>query len=289
MKFETCLAETLKWEGGWSNHPQDTGGATMRGVIQRVYDAWRKRNNLPRRSVRAIEEAELQAIYRENYWALVRGDELPEGLDLCVFDYGVNSGPSRAVSHLQEILNIKVDGNMGPVTLDAVNAADPVDTVKKLCERRRKFVRQIISYNTFGKGWNRRIDGIEQVACAMCNEPVRSIPVVPIADAEAQSDSQGRATEVKPPMSPVIKGSIVGGGGVVIGKAAEKGAEAMIATPPPVVTDTVANVDMWVKIGKTAESLSTGLWKSPIFAASLFAVAIAVIWGSSVYNKVKSS
>ena len=285
MKFETCLSETLKWEGGWSNHPHDTGGATMRGIIQRVYDAWRKRNNLPRRSVRAIEEAELQAIYRENYWQLVRGDELPEGIDLAVFDYGVNSGPSRAVSHLQEILNIKVDGNMGPVTIDAVNAADPVDTVKKLCERRRKFVRQIKSYPTFGKGWNRRIDGIEQVACAMCNEPVRSIPVVSIADLDAQSESQGRATEVKEPMSATTKAVAAAAGG----GAAAKGGEALLSAPPPAVTDTVANVDMWSKIGKSAQTLADGLWKSPVFAASVFAVAIAVICGPALWAKLKGA
>lgn len=285
MKFETCLTETLKWEGGWSNHPDDTGGPTMRGVIQRVYDAWRKRNNLPRRSVRQIEEAELQAIYRENYWQLVRGDDLPEGIDLCVFDYGVNSGPSRAVSHLQEVLGIKVDGNMGPVTLDAVNAADPVDTVKKLCDRRRKFVRQIKSYPTFGKGWNRRIDGIEQIACTMCSEPVRSIPVVPIADLDAQSESQGRATEVKQPVSGTTKAIAAASTGAVAGK----GAEAIIAAPPPAVTDTVANVDTWSKIGKAATTMADGLWKSPVFAAALFAVAIAVIWGPTVWAKVKGS
>jgi lysozyme family protein len=283
--FEVCLNHTLQWEGNFSNHKEDTGGPTMRGIIQRVYDAWRKRNNLPRRSVRAIEEAELQAIYRENYWALVRGDELPEGLDLCVFDYGVNSGPSRAVSHLQEILNIKVDGNMGPVTLDAVNAADPVDTIKKLSNRRRKFVRQIVSYPTFGVGWERRIDGVEQVCSAMCSEPVRSIPVVPIADLDAQSESQGRATEVKPPISNTTKAVAAAAGGGAVAK----GGEALITAPPANVTDTVANVDMWSKVGKAATTMADGLWKSPVFAASLFAVAIAVIWGPTVWAKVKGS
>ena len=41
--FERCLAITLKWEGGYSNHPDDPGGPTMRGIIQREYDAWRKK------------------------------------------------------------------------------------------------------------------------------------------------------------------------------------------------------------------------------------------------------
>jgi len=277
--FDTCLAETLKWEGGWSNHKDDPGGPTMRGVIQRVYDAWRKRNNLPKRSVRQIEEAELQAIYRENYWQLVRGDELPPGVDLCVFDYGVNSGPSRSISHLQEVLGVKVDGNMGPVTLDAINAADPVEIVSKLCARRRKFLRQIRTYHVFGKGWERRVDGVEQVACAMCDLPIRETPVVPIADADAQSETQGRATDVKEPMKPGTKMAIAG--------ATSGGAGAVVSAPPQIVTDTVGNVGAWQSIGKTAVSLSQALWASPVFTVSIAFVAVAVIWGPSVLAKVQ--
>lgn len=270
MTFETCLTETLKWEGGWSNHPSDPGGPTMRGVIQRVYDAWRKRNGLPKRSVRNIEEHELQAIYRENYWQLVRGDELPPGVDLCVFDYGVNSGPSRSISHLQEVLGVKIDGFMGPVTLDAVNAADPVEIVKKLCARRRKFVRQIKTYHVFGKGWNRRIDGIEQVSCAMCELPIRDIPIVPIADADKQSETQGRANDPKEPMSPAAKMAIAG--------TASGGAGAVISAPPQAVTDTVTNVGAWQAIGKTVAAMGAGIAAYPLMSAAVFSVAVGVIF-----------
>lgn len=273
-RFSECLTETLKWEGGWSNHKDDPGGPTMRGVIQRVYDAWRKRNGLPKRSVRNIEEHELQAIYRENYWQLVRGDELPVGVDLCVFDYGVNSGPSRSISHLQEVLGIKVDGNMGPVTLDAVNAADPVEIVNKLCARRRKFVRQIKTYHVFGKGWNRRIDGVEQVACAMCDLPIKETPVVPIADADSQSETQGRATDVKQPLSAGTKGAIVGTTGV---GAVEVG-KAIVSAPPPAVADTVSNVGAWQSIGKTAASMWGVFIQYPLLMGGVSIVAASVIF-----------
>lgn len=274
MSFETCLTETLKWEGAWSNHPDDPGGPTMRGIIQRVYDAWRKRNGLPKRSVRHIEEHELQAIYRENYWQLVRGDELPPGVDLCVFDYGVNSGPSRSVSHLQEVLGVKVDGNMGPVTIDAVNAADPVEIVKKLCARRRKFVRQIKTYNVFGKGWNRRIDGIEQVACAMCELPIKETPVVPIADADAQSETQGRATDPKEPMSAGTKATIAAG--------ASGAGTAVVSAPPAAVTDTVSNVGAWQSIGKTAIEASTLAWSKPWLLVVAVSIGLGVMFWSDI-------
>ena len=115
-RFDTCLAETLKWEGGWSNHPRDPGGPTMRGIIQRVYDGWRDNHGLPRRSVREIADHELRDIYRRSYWDQVRGDELPPGVDLAVFDFAVNSGPARAAKYLQRVLGVKVDGHIGPAT-----------------------------------------------------------------------------------------------------------------------------------------------------------------------------
>jgi GH24 family phage-related lysozyme (muramidase) len=70
------------------------------------------------------------------------------------------------------------------------------------------------------------------------------------------------------------------------GGAVAKGGEALITAPPPAVTDTVANVDNWSKIGKAATTMADGLWKSPVFAASLFIVAIAVIWGPSAWRKM---
>jgi lysozyme len=89
----------------------------------------------------------------------------------------------------------------------------------------------------------------------------------------------------KEPISNTTKAVAAAAGGGV----AAKGGEALLSAPPPVVADTVANVDNWSKIGKAATTLADGLWKSPTFAATLFAVAIAVIWGPTVWAKVKGS
>lgn len=105
-----------------------------------------------------------------------------------------------------------------------------------------------------------------------------------VAQAEDISPSSFSKAEEKAPLSPTTKAVVAASAGGVTAK----GAEALISAPPPAVTDTVANVDNWTKIGKAATSLSDGLWKSPIFAAALFAVAIAVIWGPSLYKKVTS-
>jgi len=247
-KFRACLAETLKWEGGWSNHPADPGGPTMKGVIQRVYDAWREKNGKPRRSVRYIDDDEVEAIYRENYWSIVRGDELPPGLDLAVFDFAVNSGPARAARYLQKVLKVKIDGVIGPVTLKAANDADPLETVRALMAERRKFLNQIPYRQYFIKGWMRRCDGIEQACIAMCGLPVKEAPVAPIADADAQSETQAKADH-EPKEGPSTATVAAGGA------AAGAGGAMVIPSPPEPVVQTIDALSSWQTIIGTGSEI----------------------------------
>lgn len=214
-RFAQVLPVTLVHEGGWSNHPADPGGATMRGVIQRVYDGYRDGRRLPRQSVRLISNQELVEIYRFNYWNLVRGDELPAGVDLAVFDFGVNSGPGTAVKHLQRVLGIPADGHPGALTLAECRRRDPVAVIRGLMASRRAFLRSLRTFRVFGVGWMRRCDAIEQAALAAVGHaapaPIAAGPSV-LPDADAQSESQGRApAEVAtPPMG--TEPALAGGG-----------------------------------------------------------------------------
>lgn len=165
--YTSCLNATLKWEGGYVDHPDDPGGKTNRGVTQGRYNEYREDEGLSTRSVKSLTEAELQAIYKRYYWDVIKGDELPAGVDLAVFDYAVNSGPSRSVKHLQGILGVSVDGNLGEETLKAVYRTDPKVLVNAVMYRRQKFVRGLGIYKTFGKGWENRIRDIRKVALSM--------------------------------------------------------------------------------------------------------------------------
>jgi lysozyme family protein len=99
----------------------------------------------------------------------VRADNLPSGLDYAVFDYAVNSGPRRAIEHLQEVLGVAVDGLMGNVTI-ATAAAKPAEgVIAKLCDRRMKFLEDLSTWDTFGKGWTRRVDGVRSKALSMAS------------------------------------------------------------------------------------------------------------------------
>ena len=156
--FPKALAFTLKWEGGYSNHPNDSGGATNKGVIQRVYNSYRRLNNLSIQDVRLITDKEVHAIYREMYWNTVCGDKFPEKLATAVFDWGVNSGPNRAIKKLQDCLGVKVDGIVGPVTVEA--ATDGI--LGEYLDSREKFYYAIGTgtQKVFLKGWLNRLNDL---------------------------------------------------------------------------------------------------------------------------------
>ncbi|MBI4046798.1 MAG: glycoside hydrolase family 108 protein, partial [Devosia nanyangense] len=132
------LAETLTYEGGWSDHPADPGGATMKGITLAVYRRYRP--GATKANLRGISSAEVERIYREGYWNPVRGDDLVRGLDLTVFDYGVNSGPVRSIKALQQVVGVGVDGIMGPATILAARGLSARDLIKRVNAKRLGFV-----------------------------------------------------------------------------------------------------------------------------------------------------
>lgn len=161
--FDQIMSWLAEYEGGYVNHPRDPGGATNRGVTQRVYDAYRRRKGQSPRSVRQLTDNEHDAIYLAQYWMPVRGDHLAPGVDASVFDMAVHSGVSRAVKTLQRVLGVKADGVIGEITLAALDKAIKARGVAPIIidfnKRRMSFLRRLSTFSTFGRGWTRRVVG----------------------------------------------------------------------------------------------------------------------------------
>lgn len=162
-----CLAVTLPHEGGYSDHPADPGGATNMGITHITLAAWRGVKSVTKAMVKALTLTEATAIYAARYWAPVRGDDLPFGVDLTVFDYGVNSGTGRAAKELQRVVGAKVDGKIGGETLKAAIMADGKATIKAISARRLSFMQSLKIWDTFKRGWSRRVADVEAKAMAM--------------------------------------------------------------------------------------------------------------------------
>lgn len=166
QSFQESLPFILRWEGGYVNHPADPGGATNKGVTQRVYDDWRVRNGHAKRDVKLLEEAELQAIYESGYWIPPRCDLIRDPLALVHFDTAVNSGPKRAIRFLQTAAKCEVDGDFRKETKDAVDACDLGTVLAAYCNAREAFYRGIVerkpSQGVFLKGWLNRLNALRK-------------------------------------------------------------------------------------------------------------------------------
>jgi lysozyme family protein len=101
----------------------------------------------------------------------MKGDDLPNGLDLCVFDFGVNAGPGRAAKYLQTMIGTVADGGIGPNTLaklkEYVDANGIEKCVKDYQSARQSYYEKLSTFDTFGRGWTRRVDETTELALKM--------------------------------------------------------------------------------------------------------------------------
>ena len=192
-RFERAFALLAVHEGGYSNHPDDPGGATNRGVTQGKYDSYRARHGLERRDVRQITDGEVAKIYRGQYWDAIRGDDLPAGVAYCVFDAAVNSGPGRALRWLQAEIGAAVDGVIGNETLGLAARRDPVRLIDGYCARRLAFMKRLRHWPTFQNGWSGRVAEVraQSTAWAVKSEPQPSKVIMP---AKAEGAARASAT-----------------------------------------------------------------------------------------------
>ncbi len=215
-EFARSLAKVLVHEGGYSNHPQDPGGATMKGVTQRVYDEYRRSIGVPTAPVRNISNSEIEAIYRKRYWNEIKGDKLASGVSYVVFDGSVNSGVAQSVKWLQRALQALglyqgiIDGILGQGTLLALGGVNDNDAlIALICERRRAFLKALKTFSTFGKGWMSRLAGVLAVGQAWASGSVG-----PEIEYVAGGDAKAFISDAKPaPTMAVADGSTGGGVG----------------------------------------------------------------------------
>ena len=169
--FSSSLALLLKHEGGYVNHPDDPGGRTNQGITQRVYEKFLGRD-VTEEELKDMPPDKVFAIYKTQYWNRGRGDDLPTGVDLCVFDWAVNAGTSRAGKALQQIAGVPADGIIGSQTFAATSECDPAQVVEEISQKREDFYRGLGTFDTFGRGWLRRNDETRDVALRLIAEKV---------------------------------------------------------------------------------------------------------------------
>lgn len=166
MNFDKCMSMLLSHEGGYVNHPSDPGGMTNLGVTKRTYDEYHG-TDVTEDEMRALTKADVEPIYRRNYWNRCRCQDLPSGVDWAVFDFAVNAGTGRAAKALQQAVEVEQDGSIGPLTLMKVKIVPVENIINRTAVYREQFYRSLKTFDTFGRGWLRRNDETREQALAM--------------------------------------------------------------------------------------------------------------------------
>ncbi len=192
--FAETMKLVLKHEGNFSDHPQDPGGATMKGITLATFRRYVDRK-ATKDDLRNITQAQLQDVYKRHYWNAVRADDLPDGVDYAAFDFAVNSGPSRAARYLQAAVGVRQDGKIGPQTIAAVKACMAPTVINDLCDRRMAFLRGLETWPTFRKGWTSRVTDVRAKALQMAARTVAGIPTAPVINAPPESYAEAVAAQ----------------------------------------------------------------------------------------------
>ena len=172
--FDKALKFTLIFEGGFVNNSRDPGGATNLGVtIGTLSSVTGKKATIA--DVKKLTAATVAPIYRAHYWDKVAGDDLPAGLDMAAFDFGVHSGPSRGVMSLQRVLGVADDGIIGPATLLAARQADTSLAIQRLCADRLAFLSRLSVFKSFGAGLRSWVLKCESAALSMVSDSVTAM------------------------------------------------------------------------------------------------------------------
>jgi lysozyme family protein len=164
--WSNAFALMLKSEGGFVNHPSDPGGMTNLGVTKATWENWVGRES-DEAEMRGLTPEKVEPLYKKKYWDAVRGDELPPGISYLCFDFAVNAGAGRSIKTLQTAVGVTPDGGFGPMTMEAVQAVDPVELIERFSQAKEDFYRSLNTFATFGKGWLNRVADVKVKASSM--------------------------------------------------------------------------------------------------------------------------
>lgn len=171
LKWETGVTSTGKEtfadyfaackKRGFTDDPDDSGGATMCGVTLATYRAHYGKDKTAA-DLKAITAQQWKDILYKDYWQRWRADEIDSAAVACMLvDWLWHSG-KFGIRIPQYMLGVKVDGVVGAKTIAAVNLQDARTLFEDLKEERKNFLSRIAAggKKKFLKGWLNRVDDL---------------------------------------------------------------------------------------------------------------------------------
>lgn len=169
-KIEILAPFILSFEGGYSNHPADKGGATNKGV---TIATWRSvgydkdgDGDIDVDDLRQLTDQDvINRVMKPHYWDRWQADKInSQSIANLVVDWVWASG-KYGITNVQQILGVTVDGIVGSKTLAALNSyPDQQHLFARIHAARVTFIENLCIKNprqkVFRAGWLRRLNAI---------------------------------------------------------------------------------------------------------------------------------
>lgn len=162
--YKLMIPWIKKWEGGYANDPDDSGGCTMMGITIKTFQHYYGGDKTCK-DLKDITEEQWEHIFKTGFWDKFKADliENQSIAELCV-QMGWGSGYVTAIKKIQKTLGCIPDGIVGPVTLGLLNGKDSYNIWNKLWVMRYNWLNQIAKVGNnkkFLKGWLRRLNSMK--------------------------------------------------------------------------------------------------------------------------------
>lgn len=166
--FNKAIELLKEIEGKYTKHKTDKGNynskgelvGTNYGIAAKTYE-----NKIGRppteEDMKNMTYHEAKDIYKEQYWDVIKGDEIKDqSVANIFFDGVVNQG--KSIKWMQESAGVQADGKVGPKTIEAINQADSQKLHDDFKEKRKSgyeaYIEADPAQETFRKGWMNRLE-----------------------------------------------------------------------------------------------------------------------------------
>ena len=160
-RIEKLKSFILSWEGGFVNDLRDPGGATNKGVTLATFRSVFGKDKTVK-DLKKITDSQWMIIFKTKFWDRYKADSIKdEWIAYLLVDWLWASGSKNAINIVQKFLGLKVDGIVGNVTINKINSFNGKELFIKLWHLRENFIKTRAQYPIYGKGWLRRLNGIQ--------------------------------------------------------------------------------------------------------------------------------
>lgn len=158
--FDTSFDRVIGHEGGFQNDAKDRGNWTS-GKIGVGYLNGTKFGlsamTYPTLDIKNLTVEQAKVIYKADWWDKLGMGKFPQAISFQMFDAAINHGMGSATKMLQRAVGVKDDGAIGPQTIAKVSGFDLNDLLMLFLAERLIFMTNITTFDTYGRGWSRRV------------------------------------------------------------------------------------------------------------------------------------